>query len=32
MSSNDDLWLLKVGTTWAAAFFPGFVVLFWRRL
>lgn len=30
--SSDDLLLLRVGTTWAAAFFPGFVVLFWRRL
>ena len=30
--SGEDLKLLKVGTTWAAAFFPGFLVLFWRRL
>jgi hypothetical protein len=30
--SGEDLKLLRIGVTWAAAFFPGFVVLFWRRL
>jgi hypothetical protein len=29
-SSDPNLW--RVLVTWAAAFFPGFVVLFWRRL
>lgn len=31
-SPSKELALVQAGTTWAAAFFPGFVVLFWRRL